>query len=971
MADKPRLPTAQDSLVQEVAILRRRLAEVENRAGLTAGDRTLRLILESAIDYAIVGMDLDGLVTAWNEGARRVLGWTEEEMIGQPAANFFTSEDRGKGVVQKEMQAALTKERGNDERWHLRKDGSLFWANGEMMPLKDDAGAVHGFVKILRDRTLQRQVAEQQRADGEFVQRVLAASGDCIKVLDLSGNLLFMTEAGMHLMEVSDFNAIRGCPWPDFWKGRLHEQASAAVEAARNGGIGHFIGPADTMAGTRKYWDVQVTPMLDELGQPERLLAVSRDITAIKRAEIRRDYLLELGDRLRSLDNTATMTFTAAEILARELQPSRAGYALIGPRSETIAIERDWTVPGLSSTAGTHAFRPDAACLRILRQEQALIVTGFETDARANPCATALGSISSRSMLIIPVFEYGTLAGLFFASHTEPRVWLPDEIEFAREVADRTRVALGRRRAEQTIQDLAASLERQVADRTRERDQIWRVSRDLLGVSDENGVWLSVNPAWTATLGWDVDEILGRSFEWMIHPDDIPAARRELAHLVAGGSTSQFEVRFQTVDGSYRWLSWTADPADGRIYVVGRDVTAQKHQAETLQSTTEQLRQSQKMEAVGQLTGGLAHDFNNLLTGISGNLELLRVRLQQRQLDDLGRYVHAALDASTRAAGLAHRLLAFSRKQALDPKPVQVNKIVTDIKDLIDRSVGSKVEVVTSMAGDLWMTLCDPNQLENAILNLAINARDAMPDGGRIMIETSNLELVGGDPFTDELKAGPYVMISVTDIGTGMSPEVIAQAFDPFFTTKPPGQGTGLGLSMIYVFAQQSGGQVKIRSKVGQGTSISIYLPRLEGHEGSVRILAPARPLIVAPVAGETILVVDDEPTIRQLVTEVAEDLGYTVIEAADGPSGLALVQSAARIDLVITDFGLPGGVDGRRLANAARETRPHLKVLFITGYAEETVSDAVPLPSEMSVLGKPFTTDVLTARIGAAFSPG
>jgi CheY-like chemotaxis protein len=333
------------------------------------------------------------------------------------------------------------------------------------------------------------------------------------------------------------------------------------------------------------------------------------------------------------------------------------------------------------------------------------------------------------------------------------------------------------------------------------------------------------------------------------------------------------------------------------------------------------------------------------------------------------RYSIAAQGAAKRAAALTHRLLAFSRRQTLDPRPTDVNRLVGGLQDLVTRTVGPdvKVEVVTS-AG-LWSTLVDPNQLENAILNLCINARDAMPSGGRLTVETGNRWIDQRTGRERDLDPGQYVSLCVSDTGTGMTPEVIAKAFDPFFTTKPLGLGTGLGLSMIYGFARQSGGQVRIYSEVGEGTNVCIYLPR---HFGDADDAEPEAELTAAPRAGagETVLVVDDEPTVRMLVVEVLEELGYSAIEAGDGPAGLKILQSSVRIDLLVTDVGLPGGMNGRQMADAARVHRPHLRVLFITGYAENAVVGNGHLEPGMHVMTKPFAMEALAGRIKDLITP-
>jgi CheY-like chemotaxis protein len=368
------------------------------------------------------------------------------------------------------------------------------------------------------------------------------------------------------------------------------------------------------------------------------------------------------------------------------------------------------------------------------------------------------------------------------------------------------------------------------------------------------------------------------------------------------------------------------------------------------------------MEAVGQLTGGLAHDFNNLLTGIIGSLDLLSTRLGQGRYTELDRYLAVAHGAAKRAASLTHRLLAFSRRQTLDPKPTDINQLISGIDDLIRRTVGPAVSVNVAGAPKLWAVLVDPNQLENALLNLCINARDAMPDGGGLVIETANHTLDDLEASALELPGADYVSLSVSDTGGGMTADVIARAFDPFFTTKPLGEGTGLGLSMVYGFTRQSGGQASISSKPGQGTRVHLYLPRYTGAEALVELPAPTEK--AQPGDGETVLVVDDEPSVRLLIHEVLEELGYNVLEAETGSSGLQILDQVGRVDLLVTDVGLPGGMNGRQLADAALVKRPDLKILFITGYAENAAIGDGCLQPGMHVLTKPFSLETLGGRV-------
>jgi PAS domain S-box-containing protein len=423
------------------------------------------------------------------------------------------------------------------------------------------------------------------------------------------------------------------------------------------------------------------------------------------------------------------------------------------------------------------------------------------------------------------------------------------------------------------LAELNATLAQRVEDKTRERDRIWNVSQDLLVVSDRNGVWRTVNPAWTKTLGWSEAELLNRTSEWLEHPDDGGITQAQVKKLGASETTVKFESRFRHKDGSYRWLSWTGVSDKDHNYAVARDVTAEKAADERLKATEEALRQSQKMEAVGQLTGGIAHDFNNLLTGIVGSLDLLQTRLNQGRTDNVARYIDAATTSANRAAALTHRLLAFARRQPLIPKSVDANQLVVSLEDLLRRTIGEAIDLEIVASDDLWCTLCDPNQLESALLNLAINARDAMPDGGKLTIVTANARLDSVTADTPALLPGDYICIAVTDTGVGMSAEVAARAFDPFFTTKPIGQGTGLGLSMIYGFARQSNGHVTIDSKIGRGTSVRLYLPRHHGDLAAQH--ASAAKATERAATGETVLVVEDEPVVRGVILEILAEQGY------------------------------------------------------------------------------------------------
>ncbi|HXA38583.1 MAG TPA: PAS domain-containing protein [Phenylobacterium sp.] len=531
------------------------------------------------------------------------------------------------------------------------------------------------------------------------------------------------------------------------------------------------------------------------------------------------------------------------------------------------------------------------------------------------------------------------------------------------EVTEVHRAAAAASASEARLREMNAELERKVIERTQARGRTWQVSPDLMGALNSTGYFETSNPAWKSMLGWSEEEVASMSIWELLHPDDLERTREGFALTQIGQPAIRFPNRYRCKDGGYRWISWVGVPEDGMVYCTGRDITEEKTAEAELAAAQDALRQSQKMEAVGQLTGGLAHDFNNLLAGISGSLEMVDKRLGEGRIGDVERYVAAAQSSARRAAALTQRLLAFSRRQTLDPRPTDLNRLIAGMEDLIRRTVGPTVEVEVVGSGGLWLTRIDRSQLENALLNLCLNGRDAMePQGGRLTIETANKWLDARAAKARELSPGQYVSLSVTDTGAGIPQDVILRIFDPFFTTKPLGQGTGLGLSMTYGFVRQSGGQVRVYSEVGKGTTMCLYLPRFAGDAEAVE--DELAPVAIQPGSGETVLVIDDEPTVRMLIVEVLEENGYAAIQAVDGATGLKVLQSDARIDLLITDVGLPGGLNGRQVADAARLTRADLKVLFITGYAENAVVGNGHLDPGMEVITKPFGMANLGAKI-------
>ena len=533
-----------------------------------------------------------------------------------------------------------------------------------------------------------------------------------------------------------------------------------------------------------------------------------------------------------------------------------------------------------------------------------------------------------------------------------------------------------RRRAELHLRELNETLERRVADALAERKLLVDIVEGtdaFVQVADLDYRWLAVNRAaaneFEAIYG--VRPKVGENMLETLagHPEHQAEVRAVWSRALGGEEFTQvgafgdpgrdrrhYEMKYNVL----RDAEGTRIGAYQFVY----DVSGRVRDQQRLAEAEEQLRQSQKMEAVGQLTGGIAHDFNNLLTGVIGSLDMMQRRIARGEIDTVERYATTAMTAANRAAALTHRLLAFSRRQPLDPRPVNANRLVTGTEELLRRTIGESVRLEIVTAGGLWQTRCDPHQLESAVLNLAINARDAMPGGGALTIETCNAHLDSAYAARSrDVRPGQYVCICVTDTGTGMTPEVIAKAFDPFFTTKPIGQGTGLGLSMIYGFARQSEGYARIYSEPGHGTTVKLYLPRYYGEAEDEEQPQGALTDAHRTEHGEVVLVVEDEAAVRDLVVDVLQELGYRAVEAADGPSGLKLLQSDMQVDLLVTDIGLPG-LNGRELADQARARRPDLRVLFMTGYAENAAVANGFLDPGMAMITKPFAVEALATRI-------
>ncbi|MDC7827875.1 MULTISPECIES: PAS domain-containing hybrid sensor histidine kinase/response regulator [Pseudomonas] len=957
MSEVPLATLTRAELEAEVLRLRAALQPAAPRSSKARS----RAVLESTTQFAIVVSDRQGRITDWNPGAEQVMGWSAREMIGEQASRFFTPEDRANHRAEYEMAKALRDGSALDERWHLRQDGQRFWASGEMMALTDEDGEPLGFVKILRDRTVEHLAGLALKETQERYRLVAEATNDAIWDWDFnSGQVLWneaLTTAYGHLPETVE-------PTGSWWLGQIHPDDRARIDASIHGVID---GDGTVWTGEYRFLRADGSYALvfdrgrvirDSYGRPTRMIGAMLDMSQLQTAET---ALRKSEERFRAIIETIGSAFAIVQVkFDADDKPIDYRFLEANPafeRQAGVNLRGKWVTE----------FAPN--------------LERFWFDTYGHVAKTGEPA----------TFEnYANTFERWFDVRAV-RVGDPDERQIAILFSDVTE----RRNAEERLRISEALA----------RENIERVQL-ALSAGAIIGTWhwdlptdrFTVDEAFATVFG--LDPRLGREGLSLaqvvtnVHPDDKDGLAHAIDVVIAQGGPFAHQYRVRRADGRYYWIEANGrvdHAADGTpLHFPGvlidveerRAIEAERDKAlaalrtlnETLEirvaersaelmQAEEKLRQSQKMEAVGQLTGGLAHDFNNLLAGISGALELMETRIAQGRLRELDRYLVAAQGAAKRAAALTHRLLAFSRRQTLAPRPVDVNQLIDGLTELIQRTVGPGIQVETVGAAGLWPALVDPSQLENSLLNLCINARDAMPKGGRITIETANRWMDREIARAQDLPEGQYLSLCVTDTGVGIPPEVAARVFEPFFTTKPIGQGTGLGLSMIYGFARQSGGQVRLYSEVGQGTTLCIYLPRYLGEAPAAEGLA-TRLDVAGTSQGETVLIVDDEPTVRMLVMDILEDLGYAVIEAADSLTGLKILQSDVHLDLLITDVGLPGGMNGRQMADAGRQSRPGLKTLFITGYAENAAIGNGHLDPGMEILTKPFAVDALAARV-------
>ena len=1041
--------------------LRRAVAESDRRRhAATASEQRLRLVLDSARDYAIVTTDAARRITSWSAGAHDALGWSEQQATGRPIDDIFLPDDRDTAAPAADGDAGASP--APDVRWYVRADGSRVFMHGSTHPIVGSGGEAVGFLRIARDETRRWEQAQElartraELVDSEARFRNMADDAPIIMwVTDAEGSCTYLNRRWYEFTGQDAVDAL-GFGWskathPDDRKmaettfgAAVAAQGAYRIEcrlrradgvyrwvisaaAPRHAEDGRFLGHVGSVIdiderreaedALRRANDLLAAVMESVPGviyakdRDGRMLAANRGTTELvgkplsaiigrtdreflddpaqSAAVMANDRRIMAENRTEVIEEDVSLPDgTAATWLSTKSPFRDAGGAVVGLVGSSIDIsERKRSEERLRHSEAQFRLMADAVPqivwiadaqgrMEFFNKQWADYVGVSDFPATVDEVVDRYVHPDDRTRTIT-AFETGRQsADVLQVEHRVRRAdgtyrWFLVRADPHRD--ERTGEILrwfgastdiqDRKTAEEALLALNDTLERRVEAAIADRDRTWNNARDLLLVLGTDGTFRAVNPAWTQALGWSPDELVGRSFLDFIHPNDHPSSECALA-TAATRELPVYENRYRHKDGSFRWISWVAAPEDGLIYASGRDVTADKERERELEQAQEQLRQAQKMEAVGQLTGGIAHDFNNLLTGVIGSLDMMQRQIAKGVTDKVDRYANAAMASANRAAALTHRLLAFSRRQPLDPRPVDANRLVGGMEELLRRTIGESVRLEMVTRGGLWQTLCDPHQLESAILNLAINARDAMPDGGTLTIETGNACLEDADTARRrDVRPGQYVRIAVTDTGVGMSADVIAKAFDPFFTTKPIGQGTGLGLSMIYGFARQSEGYAKIISEPGRGSTIKLYLPRYHGEgEDADKAAAEGSPGHRAG-QGEVVLVVEDETVVRNLVVDVLQELGYRAVEAADGPAGLKLLQSDMRIDLLVTDIGLPG-LNGRQVADAARASRPDLPVLFMTGYAENATVANGFLDPGMQMITKPFAVEALAARI-------
>ncbi|MBP2230869.1 PAS domain S-box-containing protein [Azospirillum agricola] len=872
----------------------------------------------------------------YNDGYARIAGGKHPQALGGTVPGVWPEIwDWNRAILEKGFRGEV--QAHTDHLFLLERNGAPeeVWCDLFYSPVPDESGRVAGVLCTVIETTARIHAMRATERSEERLRHALdAAAAVGVWDWDVGSGLVHTDAAYARLFSVDPAAAAAGAPLSNFVDGILPEDRDGVrrcLDAAMRDGRRFTIEYRLLSDGGMRWVSSHGRRLSGSEGAPPRISGVTVDITERKAIE----------EALRASENR----------LRRAQEAGRVG---------TFEVD----IAGSTVTGSDMFFRLWG--LEPMESAPAALFEGMlVTEDRAlssNDGSRAAGSA-------VTAVEYRIRR-----ADTGEERWLSRHADFLRDGDGRPVRLVGtlhdvteRKRAETALRALNAELEARVAERTRERDRIWAVSQDLLCIADLDGVLLSVNPAWSRTLGWSDSEIVGRTATWMEHPDDHERSRRTVAGLAAGTPTLNYENRLRCRDGTYRWLSWAAVLDNDFVYGVARDITAGKERDAELERAREQLRQSQKMEAIGQLTGGIAHDFNNLLQAMSGCLQLIGRRAGERP--GVAPLIDAGRQAVDRGARLVQQLMAFARKQSLHPEPFDLRDRLLGMTGLLERALRADIQSSMDLAAGLWAVEADPTQFELAVLNLAVNARDAMPGGGHLVIAACNVTLGGaatGGPGPDGL-AGDFLRIRVTDTGTGMAPEVAAHAFEPFFTTKPVGKGTGLGLSQVYGFARQSGGTVMVDSAPGQGTTVTLLLPRATGNKAGGATGEPmAGDGAAPPGRGLRILMVEDDPLVAPVVRAALEEMGYTVAHAGSGHEALVRLRGGEPADLLFSDVVMPGTVSGVDLAREIRRLRPGLPVLLTTGYNEDLTG-----METFRVLPKPYRIEDLGAIIEAELAAG
>ncbi len=819
-------------------------------------------------------------------------------------------------------------------------------------PELDGSGSVVGWIASLLDITEER-AGEQA---GRQLASIVESSDDAIISKNLDGIIVTWNPGAQHLFGYAA-EEIVGKPITILIPAELQDEEPKILERTLRGErIEHYETTRRCKDGRLVEVSLTVSPMRDEQGTIVGASKIARDITARKRSEaviVRRadeqTALYRFTDRLHRAASVNDIYQAALDAIVSALHCSRVSILRCDPDGAMRFVA--WrglsdryrnAVEGYSPwTAG--AANPDPICIADVERADLFL-----------PLKAAMKQEGVEALAFIPLMAEGRLAGTFATYYEAPREFNHEDIDLALTIARQLGFGIERMRAEQArlsieaeLRMLSEKLEAEVERRTLERDRIWNVSEDLLAVSNFEGYFLSMNPAWTRLLGWSDDEIKSMHVSELRHPDDAPHSITGRAQLAQGVPTVRMENRFRHKDGSWRWLHWTMTEDNGLIYVAGRHVTAEREASAALERAQRQTAHLQKMDAIGQLTGGIAHDFNNLLMIVSGHAQSLKNRLKDGKDT---RALQAIEMAATRGENLTRQLLSFARTLPLNPTVINPAEAVQAIRDVLAGSMHVNIEFHIDVPDNTWPVLVDKPELELALVNLAVNARDAMPDGGRISITAENVRLKAG--HSPEGISGDFVALTVADTGSGIAPNLLPRVVEPFFTTKGPDKGTGLGLSQVYGFARRSDGTVSIDSEMGRGTRVTVYLPRSHAE-----VAAPSREdsARYATMGGQTILVVEDNPDVRDVAVSLLEQLGYRAIEAETAAAALEVLASGKDVALVFSDVVLPGPTDGLALARAVIARYPRIPVVLTTGYTK--VFDTDP---EFPVLRKPYQMSAL-----------